>query len=298
VSREPDPGSPAGEAEESLRERAFDVVMTGVAIIVPFVVTLYVLDLALGFVVGALGPFVELLKWLGMIEAFQRINFIQFLIEIDVYGRVIGFLGELFAVIVLIAIVVVVGFVGRNRYGERIIDYVDLAIAAIPGVGTVYKSFRRMGDVMLDDGSENFQEVRLVECLGEELYLLGFETGRSPAAAAAATGHEEMATMFLPLAPNPVTGGFLTYVPRERVIDVDMTVEEGIRSILTSGVASDDAAAGSPDPSLSDIRTVADVDRLQDVVPGAERVGRDAGTDATTDPEVDADTDGDERGST
>lgn len=271
MSPEPDPGSPVGEAEESLRERAFDVVMTGVAIIVPFVVTLYVLDLALGFVVGALGPFVDLLKWLGMIEAFQRLNFIQFLIEIDVYGQVIGFLGELFAVIVLIAVIVVVGFVGRNRYGERIIDYVDLAIAAIPGVGTVYKSFRRMGDVMLDDGSENFQEVRLVECLGEELYLLGFETGRSPDAAAAATDHEEMVTMFLPLAPNPVTGGFLTYVPRERVIDVDMTVEEGIRSILTSGVASDDAAAGPPDPSLADLGRFSDVDALQDVVPGAER---------------------------
>ena len=296
MSRDPDPAVPAKEAGKSLYEGALDVVMTGIAIIVPVVITLYVLDLALGFVTDALGPFVDLLKWLGMIEAFQRLNVIQFLIEIDVYGRVIGFLGELFAVVVLFGIIVVAGFVGRNRYGELVIDYVDLAIAAIPGIGTVYKSFRRMSDVMLDDGSENFNEVRLVECLGEDLYLLGFETGPSPDAAADATGHDGMVTMFLPLAPNPVTGGFLTYVPRERVIDVDMTVEEGVRSILTSGVAADDR--GGPDHSFDDIRTVADVDRLQDVVPGAERVGRDAGTDSTTDPEVDADTDGDERGAT
>jgi uncharacterized membrane protein len=269
--RTPGPSSSAREAGKSLYEGALDVVMTGIAIIVPFVVTLYVLDVALGFVVGALEPFVELLKWLGMIEAFQRINFIQFLIEIGVYGRVIGFLGELFAVIVLLGIIVVVGSVGRNRYGELIIEYVDLVIAAIPGVGTVYKSFRRMGDVMLDDGSENFREVRLVECLGEDLYLLGFETGRSPDTVGHAAGHEEMVTMFLPLAPNPVTGGFLTYVPRSRVIDVDMTVEEGIRSILTSGVATEDRSDGPAEPSLADLGRFSNVDGLQDVVPGPER---------------------------
>lgn len=49
-----------------------------------------------------------------------------------------------------------------------------------------------------------------------------------------------------------------------------MTVEEGIRSILASGVATDERATAMPDPSLDGIRTVADIDRLRDVVPGAE----------------------------
>ena len=262
------PSAPAKGAGRSLYEGTLDVVMTGVAIIVPFVITLYVLDLALGLVIGALRPFVELLRWFGVIEAFQRVEFVRFLIEMDVYGLAVGLVAELIAVIVLAAIVVVVGSVGRNRYGERVIECLDLAIAAIPGVGTVYNSFRRMGDVMLDDGSESFREVRLVECLGEDLYLLGFETGQSPVSVGDTTDHEEVVTMFLPLAPNPVTGGFLAYVPRERVHDVDMTVEEGIRSILTSGVATDERAVGAPDRSLRDIGTVTDIDRLQEVVPG------------------------------
>ncbi|MDX1745866.1 MAG: DUF502 domain-containing protein [Halobacteriales archaeon] len=286
----PDPNSatiPAKEAGQSIYEETLDVLLTGVAIIVPLVVTIYILDAALGFVTDALRPVVGLLKWVGMIEALQRLNVIQFLIRMDVYGLVIDFLGELFAVLVLLGIIVVVGFVGRNRYGELVIDYFDLAIASVPGVGTVYKSFRRMGDVMLDDGSENFQEVRLVECLGEDIYLLGFETGQSPETVGESTGHEEMVTMFLPLAPNPVTGGFLAYVPRSRVRDVDMTIEEGIRSILTSGVATDDEA-GMPNSPLEN------VDSLQDVVPGARSVG--TGSDDGPDV-VDADPDdGRERG--
>jgi len=269
-NQQSDPPVAPGEAGQSLYEGTLDVVMTGIAIIVPFVVTLYVLDLVLGFVINALHPFAELLQWFGVVEAFRRVELVRLLIEMNIYTLVIGVLAELVAVVVLVAVVLAVGSVGRNRYGERIIDYVDLAIAAIPGVGTVYKSFRRMGDVMLDEGSENFREVRLVECLGEELYVLGFETSISPDAVGDAAGHEEMVTMFLPMAPNPVTGGFLTYVPRDRVVDVDMTVEEGIRSILTSGVATDERAAGPSDLSLADIGTVADVDSLQDVVPGAD----------------------------
>jgi hypothetical protein len=50
-----------------------------------------------------------------------------------------------------------------------------------------------------------------------------------------------MKTLFLPLAPNPVMGGHLVHLPEDRVIDVEMTVEEGIRTVVTSGVAISDA---------------------------------------------------------
>lgn len=261
------PNSTSVEAGESLYEGAIDVVMTGIAIIVPAVITIFILDWALDVVTDAIRPIVDLLKWMGAIGWFQEINFIELLIRMDVYGYVIGFLGELIAVIVLVGVIVAVGTLGQHRHGQRLVGYVDLAISSIPGVGTVYKSFRRMGDVMLDDGSENFEEVKLVKCLGEDIYMLGFETGQSPNAAATATGHEDMVTVFLPLAPNPVTGGYLTYVPESRVLDVEMTVEEGIRSILTSGVAADEQAGMIPED-----HAFSDIDSLQDVVPGDGKV--------------------------
>ena len=255
------------EAGETLYENTVDVLMTGITIIVPLVITIFILNWVLNLVTDALRPVVDLLKWMGAIRWFRDINFIQFLIKIDVYPYVISFLGELIAVIILVGIIVVVGSLGQHRYGQHIVGYVDLAISSIPGAGTVYKSFRRMGDVMLDEGSENFEEVKLVKCLSEDIYMLGFETGQSPKAAMEATGHEDMVTMFLPLAPNPVTGGYLTYVPESRVYDVDMTIEEGIRSILTSGVAADEGAGMIPDD-----HAFSDVEGIEDVVPSSERV--------------------------
>jgi uncharacterized membrane protein len=50
-----------------------------------------------------------------------------------------------------------------------------------------------------------------------------------------------MVTLFMPMAPNPVMGGHVVHVPTSRVYDIDMTVEEGLRSIVTSGVATGDA---------------------------------------------------------
>lgn len=237
--------------------------MTGIAIIVPLVVTLYILQMVLDFINNALTPFIGFLEWLGLIQRFESVYLISVLIDLNVYSVIIGFLSEIIAILILFGIVVFVGSVGHHRYGERVIGYVDLAIASVPGIGTVYKSFRRMGDVMLDDEAENFQDIKLIECLGEEMYVLGFETSSAPATVEEAAGHEEMATVFIPLAPNPVTGGFLTHVPQDRVTDIDMTIEEGVRSILTSGVASGKHANDAAEVTMGDLEQIADIDRLQ-----------------------------------
>jgi hypothetical protein len=104
-------------------------------------------------------------------------------------------------------------------------------------VGSVYQSFRQMSEVMLDSDAENFREVKLVEFPHEGVYALGFVTAETPPAVADAVGHGQMYTMFLPMAPNPVMGGHLLHVPASRVYEVDMTVEEGVQAVVTSGVA-------------------------------------------------------------
>jgi uncharacterized membrane protein len=240
--------------------------MRGVGITIPFVVTLYILDVALEFITSALRPVIRLLRWLGVIQLVESAGFIRFLIELNVYSVVIDFFTELVAVAVLLGVVVVVGSVGRNRHGEHIIDLVDLGIASIPGIGTVYKSFRRMGDVMLDQEAENFQEIKLVQLLGDDVYAIGFETSKSPETVTTATGHDDMVTMFIPMAPNPVTGGFLTYVPESQVYDIDMTIEEGVRSILTSGVATGEGANQTTEIAMGDLEKITDIERLQDAI--------------------------------
>jgi uncharacterized membrane protein len=252
--------STARETGGSLYDQTQQTLLTGVAMTIPLIVTLYILSIALDFVSGALDPFIALLRWFGIIEQFERVRFVSLLIDIGVDQFVVDFFTEFVALIVLFGIVAGVGTVGRNRHGERLIESVDLVIMSIPGVGTVYKSFRRMGDVMLDEGGENFQDIKLVECFEEDIYVLGFKTSDSPATIEESTGHEDMVSMFLPLAPTPLTGGLLTYVPESQIYDIDMTVEEGVRSILTSGVATGKGAEESTQLTMDDIRRVTDLE--------------------------------------
>ncbi len=270
MSNEPEPPDPV-EAGKSAYGTALEVLLTGFAILIPVVITVYLVNMMLDLMTDALVPVIGILQWAGVIERLSDAGVGRILVQAGLYSTVVDFYTELITLIVLLAVVVAVGTVGHNRYGEIVIDYVDLAITSIPGVGTVYGSFRRMSDAMLDQGADEFREVKLVECLGDELYVIGFETGPSPDSVNEATGHDEMVTMFLPMAPNPVTGGFLTHVPRSRVHDVDMTIEEGIRSILTSGVATGEGSNQAQVPSMDELMDATDIESLQTTVLPEER---------------------------
>ncbi len=221
---------PDGEAMQRASESAYDRVreaaLTGVTVVVPLLVTLYVLSIAVGVVDDLLDPLAQLLASTNIAPNASEVI-------VDVVG-----------VLVVVAITLLVGFAASFRSGERVLAYFDAVLERILGVGAVYKSFRQMSDVMVESDADNFQSVKLVEFPHQDAYTLGFLTTETPTAVEDAAGHEEMLTLFLPLAPNPVMGGHLTHVPADRVMDVDMSVEEGMRAVVTMGVAvsSDDGA--------------------------------------------------------
>ena len=261
----PDVGEPtetARKAGKSLYRSFVDVVLTGIVVIVPLVVTLFVLSAAFSFIADALRPFIRVLQWAGLIESVKNLGFVDFLITVGIYENVTDFLTTIVALVILLAIIVVVGLLARIRYGEQLIDYLDYVIGAIPGVGSVYRSFRRMGDAMLESSVDNFREVVLVEFPHDDVYVLGFETAQTAIPISAAAGESPMTTLFLPLAPNPVMGGFLAHVPDERVRSVDMTVDDAVRIIITSGIATEQPEGGDyRDLSDEELASVGDLAR-------------------------------------
>jgi uncharacterized membrane protein len=242
------------DAGQTAYEGLLDVLMTGLVIAVPFVVSVYVLELTLDFITSAFQPFVGVLELLGVIQFFERAAISQFLLDLQVfdmpvYGMIIGILEEIIALFVLLAVVFIIGSVGKSHYGEQVVDGMDEVISAIPGFGTVYESFRQMGDVVHEGGTESFREVKLIEWR-EGVHVLGFVTNSPPPSIDNVTGESEIVTVFVPFAPNPVTGGFLTYIERSKLEDVDMTLDEGIRSVISSGMAVEtEDRSGSPMPA-------------------------------------------------
>lgn len=208
---------PSPQRQPSLRERLRQSLITGTAITIPFILTVIVLGFVFSFVAQTLNPVVWLAGYL----------------DVEVAAPIV----QATTVLTLLVLVVAVGVVAEHTDGTWIAGGFHAAMESIPGVSSIYNSFRRMSDILLESDVESFQDVKLVEFPRDGSYTLAYLTGRPPAELVAAAGHEEMLTLFVPFAPNPVMGGFLIYAPESRVIDVEMTVEESVQAIITSGVA-------------------------------------------------------------
>ena len=209
------------------------IMLSGAALMIPIIITVLVITFALGFISGLLDPVVQATTVLGVSDVATP--------------SVI----KASAVVVLTLMVFVIGVVAeRNDGNGRISRTMEGTIERIPAVGSVYTSFSEMSELMLDQDTDSFQDVKLVEYPGKGSYTVAFLTATDPPDIINdATEHEDMVTLFMPMAPNPVMGGFVIHVSTERVIDVDMTVEQGIRSIVTSGVAV--GGEENPEPGLS-----------------------------------------------
>ncbi len=216
----------------------YDVVreafISGLAVVIPLVITIAVFLFLFNAVYGYLNLFSDAVVVLPVVSHIPNALNVSTETLIEVSAPIIVF-GSVLAIGLV---------VNSSRYGERAVEQFDYVIAQIPGVGSVYESFRRMSDVVLESDAENFREVKLAEFPHEGAYTLGFVTTETPEVLRTAAGHERMLTLFLPLAPNPVMGGHLVHLPESRVVDVDMTVEEGVQAIVTSGVAMTDRDDG------------------------------------------------------
>ena len=226
-----------------LLRRAF---LTGVAVIVPAVITLAVLAFAFNAVYNYLDAFSSAVVAVSPGVGLPVVSAISRELAIEIATPV-----------VFVAAILLLGAaVESSRYGERAVDYVDDTVEQVPGVGSVYQGFRQMSDAMLDSDSGNFREVVLVEFPTEETYTLAFVTSETPAVIAdhADSEGDGMRTLFMPMAPNPVMGGHVVFVPDRRVVDVELTVDEGIRALVTSGVALEEVAADLDDVDPEDLR--------------------------------------------
>lgn len=192
----------------------------GVVITIPLVVTLLVVVIAFDLLLGLLSPVVAGVAIVWTNEPRDEI----------VAGLTVASLPGLF---------VLVGLVAEYTPGERLSRNVHRTMGTIPGVGAVYTSIRRASNIVVDDDTRQFQDVKLVEFPHRDAYALGFLTADTPTQIDDAAGIDELCTIMIPLGPNPMTNGFIINVPAERLRDVDLTVEEAVGTIATLGVASD-----------------------------------------------------------
>lgn len=131
-------------------------------------------------------------------------------------------------------VVIVTGVAVANLIGRRLIAAWESLLARIPLVRTIYSVVKQVVQTVLSTNSDAFRRVVLIEYPRKGMWTIAFMAGEGSDEIEGRV-NRELATVFLPHAPN-FTSGFIFMMPREEVIVLEMSVEEGMKMVMSLGV--------------------------------------------------------------
>ncbi len=186
--------------------------LTGLLVLVPVVITLWVLS----FIIGMLDQSLLLLP-----EQWHP----DHLLGIHIPGL---------GVILTVVVVLVTGLLVRNVFGQRLLSWWDHLLRRIPFVNAIYNSVKQVSDTLLSESGNAFGQVLLVRYPHAESWSLAFQTS-VPAEVTRRLAGEEYVGVFVPTTPSPVNG-FYFYVKKSETIALDITVDAAFKAIISMGV--------------------------------------------------------------
>lgn len=145
--------------------------------------------------------------------------------------------------------ILLIGLMARNIAGRWLLDFGEQFLQAIPLAGSVYKTLKQILETLLSDSKTKFRRVVLVEYPRKGVWTMGFVTGKvSPQLQV--NLQEEMINVFIPTTPNP-TSGWYAIVPQRELIDVDITIEDAFKVLISGGIVSPEMPGIKPTASTS-----------------------------------------------
>ena len=155
-------------------------------------------------------------------------------------------------VLILLVGMTVIGFFTANLLGRSLIRFGERLVDRMPVIRSIYGALKQIFETVLAQSSTSFREVVMVEYPRRGLWALAFVTSETKGEVQNLLT-DDVVNIFLPTTPNP-TSGFLLFVPRATLIPLHMTVEEGIKLVISGGLVT------PPDPRSEE-------ERLHPVIP-------------------------------
>jgi uncharacterized membrane protein len=187
--------------------------LSGALILAPLIVTIWAFKTIIDVVGGRFRPLYEH----SLPEALQRIPMIW----------------DLLATLAVVLLVTGLGYLSSYVLGKYFLHVLERAIQRIPGIGAVYLSVKQIVATFGTQNRNVFSKVVLVEFPRKGIWMLGFLTNKQQGEPQTLTGTETW-TVFVPTAPNP-TSGFLVVLPRHEVVELEMSVGDGMKMIISGG---------------------------------------------------------------
>lgn len=188
--------------------------VTGLLILVPLAITLWVLNL----IISTMDQSLLLLP-----ERWQP-------------KQLIGFHIPGMGTILTLVVILVTGLLTRNFIGKKLVYAWELLLTRIPVVNSIYSSVKQVSDTLFSSSGNAFRKAMLVQYPRQGSWTIAFLTG-TPGGDVRNHLVGDYISVYVPTTPNP-TSGFFLMMPRSDAIELDMTVDEALKYIVSMGVVS------------------------------------------------------------
>ncbi|MEM9968179.1 MAG: DUF502 domain-containing protein [Pseudomonadota bacterium] len=227
--------------------RLRDSFLTGLVVIAPVGLTVWLIWSVVGWIDGFVLPFVP--------EAYHPDRMLQDLLGLDPSVQInVRGLG----VIMFLIFTVIVGWLAKGLIGRSLIRFAESLVERTPVVRTVYSGIKQISETIFAQSDRSFEKACLIQYPRQGIWALGFISTNARGEVARKTDPtDQMVSVFVPTTPNP-TSGFLLFFPKRDVVELDMSVEEAAKLVISAGLVYPPERVGSevqnPSPTANDKR--------------------------------------------
>lgn len=226
---DPDPITPH---KRGLIGRARGNFLTGLVVIAPVGLTIWLIWSVVGWIDGFVLPLVPL--------KYHPDRLIQDLLGLDptvqINVRGIG-------VIIFLLFTMLIGFMAKGLIGRSFIRFAESLVERTPVVRSIYSGIKQISETIFAQNDRSFEKACLIQYPRKGIWAIGFiSTEAKGEIATKADASGEVLSIFLPTTPNP-TSGFLLFLPKGDVVELDMTVEDSAKLVISAGLVYPNAKA-------------------------------------------------------
>ncbi len=197
--------------------------LTGIVVIAPVALTIWLIWSVIGWFDGFILPFVP--------DAYRPENILNTIFGYDLKLNIRGV-----GVVVFLVFATLVGWLAKGLIGRSFIKYAENLVNRMPVVRSFYSGIKQIAETVFAQQERSFEKACMIEYPRKGIWAIGFVSTTAKGEIAARNSKKgPMVSVFVPTTPNP-TSGFLLFFPKADIIELDMSIEDAAKLVISAGL--------------------------------------------------------------
>ena len=197
--------------------------LTGIVVIAPVALTLWLIWSVIGWFDGFVLPFVP--------DAYRPEQILNTIFGYDLKLNIRGV-----GVVVFLVFATLVGWLAKGLIGRSFIRYAENLVNRMPVVRSFYSGIKQIAETVFAQQERSFEKACMIEYPRKGIWAIGFiSTTAKGEIAERNSSKGPMVSVFVPTTPNP-TSGFLLFFPKADIVELDMSIEDAAKLVISAGL--------------------------------------------------------------